>query len=72
MARLTMSAALAVWRDAVADLGRDLGGLSLGDLLCDNFLEASIAECYRVADQLRKDMPNGPVVAGGAHGESTL
>ena len=72
MAKLTMSAALEVWRDAVHDLGSDLGGLSLGDLLCDNFLEASIADCYRVADQLRKDLPGGPIPASGAHGESTV
>jgi len=72
MPKLTMSAALDVWRDAVHDLGRDLGGLSLADLLADNFQEASIAECNSVAAQLLKDLPVGPVPPGGAHGESTV
>jgi hypothetical protein len=53
--KLSMSAAQAVVLEARKDLGPDLGGMSVVDLLAEQFIEDSIADCVRVARQLQQD-----------------
>ena len=45
---LTLQTGAACYQAALEDLGEDLGGFSLVDLLADNF-EATLADCQRVA-----------------------
>ena len=51
-----MHVALEIYRAAQRELGNDLGGLSLTDLLADQFPDISIDECASIARQLLADV----------------
>jgi len=51
-----MHRALEIYRAAQRELGQDLGGLSLTDLLADQFTDISIDECAAMARQLLADV----------------